>query len=204
MKSCRLIRSLVLGGGLLLLASCSNNGSVTEYKQIEYSGGPNYKTYARNTGIGQFSVEYPIAYQINDHNISPELGTTSGPKVEIHGPNSEDYSPTLITIICYEKNNSLSDIDMAIQLATATNKILQKNNLIVSGIKAKEILFSSTLLPVWGGAPHPTVPVLEYEKRIFIANGNLIWEIDVSYDTSHSAQAQADFTHVLQTFKILN
>jgi hypothetical protein len=207
---------MVISFTIIFLTSCTN---IREYKPIEYSGGPNYATYAQNEGTGHFSVEYPVGYKPGSLTDPWFIGEYRGQSLAIVGQFSENYHSTVFYINCYKIGAPLPDIDSAINLRISQNeeyarngaitnyKIFDKNSVLVSGVKGKEIAFSFTALPII--APDLNIPTnfstpySEFEKYIFIAQRDLIWEINLSCDGSQLEQAQIDFNHILQTLRIL-
>lgn len=184
-----------------ILMGCGRNDT-TGYKEFIVSEGP-----------VPFSLEYPVSYQ------KPSVDRTAEPHIT---------SVTFIRIVWEgERYSVLSTVDVSIYDATYYStdasallaeslrkfedgflyddfQLLERSQIIVSGIQGEEIVYSYTWTPTWRDHSTGEDPYVMRGRRIYFYSDGVIWELTLGSPLSEVEIANADFEHILETFQILD
>lgn len=186
---------LVLVGlfiALLLAASCSNSP---------------YKTFTLRRGVGHFSLEYPVSYDIGKVEVRSDLGYTDMTLLRrsIEGQ-EEDFSMITVavnTIDEYETNIPIAVEHYLAQVGKWPDfRLLSPPSTVVvttDNISAQQFTFSNSRAT----RPQPLTIITEVRWVVLFERDGLIWEMTHQSDAATAEADKADFEHLLQTFKIL-
>jgi hypothetical protein len=82
-------------------------------------------------------------------------------------------------------------------------RLLERSQISVSGVQGEQIIFSHMWKPEGflgqKGEPYPWKG-----REVYFYYNGVIWKFDVDSPLSNWEQANSDFEHILQTFKILD
>jgi hypothetical protein len=172
--------------------------------------GLKYLLYTETGGVIHFKFEYARDY----NNLQPfrdNSGTTISLRRELVKNGWFDK------FLVIDASKGERDIQAQIEKDSSgiiaqfkTAQILGKSEVIVNGITGQEVVISydkNSMYKPLPDAPPPGTPpvsVLNMIYRIIYFNSNgFSWIISISSTENVSAEAQADFEHVIKTFKIL-
>jgi hypothetical protein len=170
-----------------------------------------YREFIFREDNAHFSFEYPASYSkpYVDMTGLPELvsGEThrliqDGEKVSVFSVmgfvilNPEYYSTNVSALL--EKD--LREYESGFNYLEF--KLLERSQISVSGIQGEQIIFSHMWKPEGyigqKGEPYPW-----RGRTVYFYSNGAIWEYYLDSPLSTADQANADFEHILQTFKIL-
>ncbi len=205
---------LLLVIAILMLAatfSCGGN-EVKIYSPIDNFGGNDYETFVADEGIPHFSFEYPSYYAVGYQSMPGVPSTNAG----LHSvPIEEFYEGSVkdIDIHIHYTGGGFPDAETAMkeriaQIKRETNvQIREQVRIIIAGIEGWELVASfeeKPFPPPGDDAGLPRDPEHIISRDLFFDYQGMMWQISLYTDVGSYEQTNADFEHVLGTFRILD
>jgi hypothetical protein len=172
-------------------------------------GNDTFKTFSLTQGTVHFSFEYRSFYKVKEYKPGEDTGipTQDICYVKLVGPlNKQTVDYTSIDVIVDAPDDLIPSAWSNRERAESNGsswqkyKLLDKSELTVSGFPAYRIDYIHiNPIPISRNTPEPLVSV--YREVYFEAQG-FVWMIQMISDSSTSETEKADFTHILDTFKV--
>lgn len=175
--------------------------------------GSGYKAFTLEKGIGHFSFEYPAQYKVEKVEVRDDsllytdvVLSGPGPTLENGGMDYTFISVFVDSTIDYPRS---AEYDLENTLASASEflvdfQLLERSILSIVGITGQQIIYYCNM----GVREYPEDPEPELlptiVRNIYFEQGDLIWNLHISYNQSIAEDAQAVFEHLLETFQILD
>jgi hypothetical protein len=186
-----------------------------------------YKTVTVENEICSYSLEYSRYYKKAGPRIDrdPEPGWTS---FKLLAPDKEEpmeyvqvpsgkmktgtvsYTPAVISIFVVvadkppEVDTSMKRLESTLKHATKFEnfELLERSPVEVAGIEGEMIVYLvDNILPI---IFKENLGRLEYHRVVYFDYNGLIWEMEAQCNQEMANQVNADFDHIVQTFKILD
>jgi hypothetical protein len=100
---------------------------------------------------------------------------------------------------CPDAKSMLDDKHYPIVKEFPDFKLLERSSVKIGTITGEQLVYTSTLLV----GPNDT-PVSEITWEVYFDHGGLIYNLHMSADQDIADEAEADFEHILETFKFLD
>jgi hypothetical protein len=169
------------------------------------------KTSFRELGV-RFGFEYPLSYG------KPEVDRTGLPHLVTVGilplaQNTEWYPlDPIITITLLNSKYYGTDVSSSLEGRLTEYKagfpyldfrLLARSPVTIDGAYGEEIVFSHTWTPnMYEGQKGESHPL--NGRNVYFYSDGVIWEFSLASSFGTAEKANADFEHILQTFKILD
>jgi hypothetical protein len=158
-----------------------------------------FHTFTMQNGLANFSFEYNSSFRVKESYTVPQISAVTieqrkgNARILIGVAPPDSVVPNAKASIIRAENNAAS---------WKGYKLLGESELLVDNVQAYR--FDSEQKDIGGilSGASPTATVIYREVR-FDAKG-FGWMIQMESPTSSTTADEADFTHILQTFKILN
>ncbi len=170
---------------------------------------PDYKVFSLKEGVGHFSLEYPAEYSVTridirngpvsrytDIGIGPTTATSSHGlnEISIYAWPADFPTDTAVLI--------LGGLLAQGEIIFSDFQLKQRFSVMIGDMEGQAAVFSWTA-PLAGGAEEAKkLPAVS--RMACFRHGDLAWEIHVASDLEAQGQAEAEFNHVLETFRILD
>jgi hypothetical protein len=167
------------------------------------SSSTGYKTFSLEKGIGHFSFEYPARYKVEITEVRTDLQYTH---VTFSSPFSKELrDSTFITVFVAPPDDASPNSEALLEKSLASAEVLddfrfvERFSLTVAGVQGQEVVYSYGRLV----SNYENVRIPEFMREVYFDRGGLIWSVSMRSNQSMAEADEADFEHVLQTFKIL-
>lgn len=180
-----------------------------------------YRAITIEKGIALFSFEYSGYYSHKDGlavYFDPDWTSVKllapmkqisaiAPNPDLKGRTvSMSYTPAYMDVFVYDASDrggtAIGDLESRLEneyLGVA----LDRSQIMVSGVLAECVAYSvGSLIPL-SPASEGDMPE-KYGWVVYFDHAGLIWRIEAESEVAMADQVQADFEHILQTFKILD
>jgi len=175
-------------------------------------GCSDYRTFTLREGIAHLSFQYPSRYELDSVNLgniylgaSTDIFFFTAP---LKAPDLHDAMIEIYVSNPYEKWSN-SDESIASYLSFWSRdegfQLMERSSVTVAGVQGTQIVYYRTshlAEPTNPGIPMVRTPVIV--RKVFFDYKNQIWRISVMGHESLADIINADFEHIVQTFKILN
>jgi hypothetical protein len=193
-------RFLVLSLVLLLVSSAV----------LTSCGGSDYKIFSLREGIGHFSMEYPPDYtvvRIDIRNDATSRYTDVGFRLQ-QSPGDEGFSEISVYAWPIEPAESSAALILDDLLDRADGifsdfELLDQYSVMVGDMDGQVAVFSWTATPATYSSESEAVTLPAVSRIVCLCHNDLAWEIHLAAD-SVAQDAEAEFSHILDTFQILN
>jgi hypothetical protein len=174
-------------------------------------GSSDYKVFSLREGIGHFSIEYPAEYAISRIDIRNDLvsrytdiglgsqAITSNPglnEISIYAwpiDSSSDTASLILTSMLAQGENIFPDF-----------KLLGRFSMMIGDMEGQGAIFSWTASAPISSSESEANTLPAVSRMVCFRHGDLAWEIHVASGELEQMQAEADFQHIINTFRILN
>lgn len=175
---------------------------------------PQFRTCTVKKGITHFSFEYPGKYRLNkiEQRDTYTDVTLSGPPyikdmVSTYGSVSAflyGYELDLDQLV----NKSIEDWETPGTYPDPVNFILiERSPVTVGGIEGERVKYSDNSLLTTSDIARGLSPVTVITCRVYIVRGKYLWSLIWAFqqtDPETDASFEADFDHIIDTFKLLD
>ena len=182
---------LVLGMTMLTFQGCG------EYRKCTFHSGGNTR----------YSFEYPSTYRKESDDSASQYFTSVF--LWLPGRKGATFlaNPSIAVMITFPsaieinaKASLESDLDNGMNLQEF--QLLERSEIIVSGIQAEQIVFS-WLMTSEASSFEPQIYYIWSGRKVYFNYEGEIWILTLKSTANAIVQANADFNHFLQTFRIL-
>jgi hypothetical protein len=181
-----------------------------------------YRTFTAKNSFCNFSLDYPSAYSNKEgptldlfdkyftvsfnypdkayKMVNPDPSSNNAKTVTVY------HTPALIHVFINNKGftaKTLIEEYLNRQSGWANFNLLERSIISISDVSAEYAHFvSSSLLPMRPESGEE-IP-LKHLRLVYFDYNELVWRIELEYEGEMAEQAQSDFEHILNTFKILD
>ena len=190
---------LALLSAMFFLAGCKG------YK-ITGNNNDEFKNLYVTRGLGKFTFEYNAKYKVNNVSIRD---TETG--VFLFGPEAANNPDiTILSISAAKLDNGESDYKSALEHSLALNaaeqrdfKIITRFSVTINGESGEEVEYSYIMDRPYEDKIKGLQPVPSITIKLMFAHNNLLWWLQADSLDSEADSTNADFDHIVQTFKLL-
>lgn len=193
-------RRMVLSLVLLLVSSAA----------LTSCGGSDYKIFSLREGIGHFSMEYPPDYtvvRIDIRNDAPSRYTDIGFRVQ-QSPGDEGFNEISVYAWPVEPTESSAALILEDLLDRAEGifsdfELLDQYSVMVGDMDGQVAVFSWMDTPASDSLESEAGTLAAVSRIVCFCHDDLAWEIHLASDSA-AQDAETEFSHILDTFQILN
>ncbi len=167
-----------------------------------------YQTFTLKRGIAHFSFEYPARYGVDIVEIEDNPKSRYTDILLGWSPPERLWRSSNINICVLPGNSANAEAALEYRLGLENKpafdfKLLERYSVTVSGVDGYGAFYSRIAPPLGPGQGPPGEPRLIIHRSVYFSYGGLIWSIYVGYDEATKDLGEADYEHVIKTFKIL-
>ncbi len=160
-----------------------------------------YKTFIYPEDDPHFSFEYPSHYETGD--INTPYGELVPLSFILYLPDKSSYLLSEFEIGVYpisiiNSETIIEDVYSRISEDDSGFQILKEGSIIISSVTAQWISFSYPYHSNFSNKDHTLI-----DEIVVFEQGQVVWEIAAYYDDKVAEEKEAEFQHIIDTFKII-
>jgi hypothetical protein len=170
-----------------------------------------YKIFTLGEGIAHFSMEYPSTYEVVRIDIRNDA-TTCYTDVGLRQPNAQRQNGLReISVYAWPidstKTGAAAVLDDLLDHAGTVFKdfeLLNRYSIMVGDREGQLAIFSWTAAPATYSDESEIATLPALSRIVCFCHRNIAWEIHVASDSESQEEAEAEFGHIIDSFRIRN